>query len=300
MEKQTVIATLRVELGFSNEMRGMISDSPELSDVSWADNGGDGFLAEFGGQWNNIFVDTANELYEKHFRDLGLTQEQSPRTILTDSRRGSWIMEAAITFACTIGSTYTILKGISELPKIADGLEETKERLRKDLLKRFSKQVAVRIEPTIGQLPQSPSGLSASSIAGSITVNCSIDARAVRGLTPDTMKSHSVHLSVGVSRSAVSIENLGESSIQHLNVGIFESFQQQSSWNFADAFSKTVPLLSGGQSLSIDVGDFVSAKTGKQLDLSSNQQLYIDCWVQDQYGIYLFNFCLQQVGEIVI
>ena len=292
MNKETVIANLRAEISVSEDLQSFFSGFEDNSNAWFARDGGELFLAEFGHEWNTNFVEVTQEVLAKHFRDIGLAEDRLPKVKITDSRRGSWIMEAALVMFATVGTTYTILKSISELPKIADGLEETKKRIQKELSDRFKKKIPERIESVISnftggraRLPKIPSK--------PVNVTFSIDARPLRGLTPETIKAHSIHLSVGVSRSALSVENLGESRITNLRIGLFKSDSQRHSWNFGDAFSKSVPSLSGKQSSSFSIEEFHSESDGSAFDLSDNTPLYVDCWLQDNSGIYLFNFYLE-------
>lgn len=292
MNKETIIANLRAEISVSEELHSFFSGFEDNPNAWFAREGGDLFLAEFGYEWNTNFVEVAQQVLASYFRNLGLAENRLPKVKITDSRRGSWIMEAALIMFATVGTTYTILKGVSELPKIADGLEETKKRIQKELSERFKKKVLERIEPVISgfndtrarppKIPSKP-----------VNVTFTIDARPLRGLTPEKIKTHSIHLSVGVSRSALSVENLGESRIENLRIGLFKSSSQRHSWNFGDAFSKSVPSLSGKQSISLSIEEFHSESDGSVLDLSDNTPLYIDCWLQDNSGIYLFNFYLE-------
>jgi hypothetical protein len=292
MQKETVIATVRAEIDLSQELRAFLSQFKDRENAWFARDDGEMLLAEFGHEWNNNFVEIVQAVVSSHFRDLGLSDERMPEVKLTDSRRGSWLMEAAIIMYGTIGTTYTILKGLSELPKLADGLEDTKKRLQKELTDRFKKKVPERIEPVLQNATpavQLPSPV----VAHPVTVNCSVDARPLRGLTPDLAKSHAIHLSVAVSRSALSVENLGESAIENLRIGLFKSPTQRHSWDFADAYSKSLPRLSGKQSTSLSIDQFLAQTGISKLDLTDPVPLYVDCWLQDNSGIYIFNFYLE-------
>lgn len=292
MEKKTVIANVRTEISLSEGMQEFLAQFEDRENAWFARQGGDVLLAEYGFEWNTNFVEVAQSVFDEHFRGMGLSDDQLPKVELTDSRRGSWIMEAALTMFGTVGTTYTILKGFAELPELADGLEDTKKRLQKELSSRFKKKIPERIEPilsNVGIPAQIPPPIRANPVA----VTCSIDARPLRGLTPDVAKSHSIHLAVAVSRSALSVENLGDASIENLRIGLFKSPTQRNSWSFGDAFSKSVPRLSGKQSTSLSIDQFTSEAIGTKLDLGDNYPLYVDCWLQDNAGIYLFNFFLE-------
>lgn len=292
MKKETVIAKVRAEISLTEDFREFLSLYADNSNAWFAQQGGDIFLGEFGHEWNNNFVEVTQEFFNKHFSGLGLAEQNLPKVAIVDSRRGSWIVEAALTMFGTVGTVYTILKGVSELPALADGLEETKERLKKELSGRFRRSIPERIEPIISNFP-SPTSATCKIPDKSVDVSLSIDARPLRALTPDTLKTHAIHLAVGVSRSALSVENLGDTMIENLQIGLFKSTSQRHNWNFGDAFTKTAPCLSGKQSISFSISDFHSTPEGVSLDLSDDTSLFVDCWLQDRNGIYLFNFYLE-------
>jgi len=292
MQKETVIATVRAEIALSQELQAFLSQFSNRENAWFARDSGELLLAEFGFEWNTNFVEVVQSVFDSYFQELGLPEDRRPKVKLTDSRRGSWIMEAALTMFGTIGTTYTILKGLSELPKLADGLEDTKKRLQKELTARFKKKVPERIEPVLQNVTP-PVRLPPPALINPITVSCTIDARPLRGLTPDVAKSHAIHLSVAVSRSALSVENLGDLPIDNLRIGLFKSTSQRHSWSFSDAFAKSVPRISGRQSTSLSIDQFSSESDSSKLDLSDPTPLYVDCWLQDNSGIYLFNFYLE-------
>ncbi|MGM9489775.1 hypothetical protein [Ideonella sp. YS5] len=291
MQKETVIAIVRAEIALSQDLQAFLSQFSDRENAWFARDSGELLLAEFGYEWNNNFVEVAQSVFDDYFQELGLPENRRPKVKLTDSRRGSWIMEAALTMFGTIGTTYTILKAFAELPKLADGLEDTKKRLQKELTARFRKKVPERIEPVLRNVTP-PVQLPPPGLVNPITINCTIDARPLRGLTPDVAKSHAIHLSVAISRSALSVENLGDLPIENLRIGLFKSASQRHSWSFGDAFSRSVPRISGGQSTSLSIDQFASESDGS-LDLADPTPLYVDCWLQDNSGIYLFNFYLE-------
>jgi hypothetical protein len=288
MEKETVVANLRAEMSITEELQTFFAQFEENDNAWFAQDGGALFLSEFGRIWNNNFVEVIQAFYDQYFHELGLLEQQLPKIKITDSRRGSWIIEATLAFPVVAGKVYAILKGIADLPKLADGLVETKKRAQKELSDKFHKTVPQIIEPALSNFPHSiplPSN--------TVNVSFSIDARPLRGLTPDTVKSHSIHLAVGVSRSALSVENLGEDKIENLRIGLFKAPDQRHNWNFGDAFSKSIPSLSGKQSISVVLDEFCSDTTKSCFDLLDNSPLYVDCWLQDNSGIYLFNFYIE-------
>jgi hypothetical protein len=106
------------------------------------------------------------------------------------------------------------------------------------------------------------------------------------------MKSHKIHLSVAISRAAFTVENLGDEIMRDLRFGLFKSTTEVNQWNFGNAYAGTVTLLSPHQTITKGVHDFVHG-SGESLDLEETEDLYVDCWVQDAHGIYLFNFFLE-------
>lgn len=292
MEKKTVIANIRAEITLNSELQNFFAKFDSYENAWFARQGGDVFLGEFGHTWDVNFIDVAQSVFDAYFQSLGVRQDQLIKVELTDSRKGSWIMEAALTLFGTVGTVYTILKGIAELPELADGLENTKARLQKELSARFKKEVSERIEPVISNagIPALiPPGIQ----MNPVSVSCSIDARPLRGLTPDVAKTHAIYLAVAVSRSALSVENLGDSCIENLRIGIFKSSIERNSWNFGEAYSKSVLRLSGKQSTSLSIDQFVREASREELNLWDDEPLYVDCWLQDNAGIYLFNFFLE-------
>lgn len=292
MEKKTVIANIHADIELSEDLQAFFAKLQDQENAWFAGQGGNAFLGEFGGHWNSVFVKTAQSVFDEYFRQVGLPEDRLPRVNITDSRRGSWIMDAALTMFGTVGGTYACLKAYADLPKVAEGLEETTKQLKRELLAIFKNEIPERIEPLLSNA-RVPALLPPSVRAKPVSVTCSVDARPLRGLTPDVAKSHSIHLAVAVSRSALSVENLGDSPIENLRIGLFKSMCQKQSWNFADAYSKSVPKLTGKQSTSLAIEQFISETDGSMLSLTDDSSLYVDCWLQDNSGIYIFNFYLE-------
>ena len=125
-----------------------------------------------------------------------------------------------------------------------------------------------------------------------ITADVTIDARPLRSLQPDVAKAHKINLSVAISRSGFVLENLGDEPMRDVRIGIFTSPTQRNQWTFAQAFSGLVSLPSGRQTVSKRIEEFCDA-AGTSLDLNSADPSFVDCWIQDEHGIYLFNFYIE-------
>ncbi len=296
--KQTVLANARAEIRFTRAYREYLLRYKDDPNAWFARDRGDAFLGELGSEWNSIFIEYLQEFYYLYLQQLGVEIDDKINVELTDSRRGSWIMEAVLTMFGTVGTAYHVLKAVGELPKIADGIEETKDRVQSRLSTIFQPRIRERIEPYLGQAKPSMLSLEdgfeqKSPPTSVVNVSFFIDARPLRSLTPDKVHSHSIHLAVGLSRSSLSVENLGETQLANLRIGLFKSNAEMHQWAFAEAYSKTVPTLNKRQTISFSITEFEKSGKGAKLALDENNPLYVDCWVQDNNGIYLFNFFLE-------
>jgi len=286
MEKETVLAKIRVTMGFSEAALDWL-EKIQNSHIWFTREGGIPFFSEFRGTWERILISSSETIIHDYFLELGLPKEKLPRVKVYESYSGSWIMEAALIMFGSIGTAYTILKGISELPKIADGLNELKDRLKKEFSRKASEKVYEHLKSSVNQykIPPPPS-------KQIIYTDFVLDARPMLSLTPSIMKSHKVHLNVAISRDVFTLENLGQDMMRDIRIGIFKSFSQKNQWSYVDSYMGTIDILSSQQTITKDIADFRNSK-GESLDLSDSSPLYIDCWVQDTHGIYLFMFYLE-------
>lgn len=278
MEKETVIAKVRATLSFTNEARRWLG----RQHGSWiAEEEGNTFLREFSGTWSQIFTEELERAAAEFFTNLGLSPNIKPRLRLYESYPGSWIIDAALVLPGSIAAAYMTLKAISEFPDIADGLTSLGKRLKNEIKCPFNDK-AVEALRNAQNIESSPP-------ANLLDVDLLIDARPILALTPAPSRSHAVHLSVGISRDALTIENLGDTPIRDLRLGLFKSQTRRNQWSFWDAFSGGVSILSPRQTLVRDIGDFQHAN-GSRFTLDEPSRLYVDCWLQDEAGIYLFLF----------
>lgn len=286
MQKETILAKIRVHMKF-NEKTASWFEKIQRPNLWFAQEYGMHYLAEFGGTWNEILVTTAEHEVNSYFSELGLPQDKLPHVRIFESYSGSWVIEAAITMFASVGTAYTILKGVSELPKIADGITELKQRLKKEFTNKAEEKARKYIESQVKELdlPEPPKSL--------IDCDFTIDARPLLSLTPAIMKSHKIHLNAAISRESFTLENLGEELMRDIRIGIFKSTSQRNQWSYADSFMGAVSLLSAKQTITKDISDFKDSR-GSSLDLSDDSPLHVDCWVQDVSGIYLFNFYLEK------
>jgi len=286
MEKETILAKLHVTMAFSESATTWFDKAKEL-DLWFAKEQGAAFFSEFRSTWDRTLIESCEPLVHAYFRDLGCPQEMLPRVRVFESYAGSWIMEAAITMFATVGTTYTILKGLSELTDMADGLTKLKNRLKKEFTDLTTRKVRDHLlqsskAKSLPPLPQHP-----------IVSDFVIDARPLLSLTPSKMMSHKIHLSVGISRDAFTLENLGDDILRDVRIGLFKSHSQRNQWSYADSYMGSVSLLSGHQTVTKGLQDFRS-NAGDSLRLNEPNSLHIDCWVQDEHGIYLFMFFLAE------
>lgn len=281
MENETVLARLNAVLEFTDQGKEWLSAHPDL----WfAREGGNLFWGEFRGRWNTIFVEALEPAFKDYFWEIGVPEEQVPEVRVVETYPGSWVIDAVLLMGGSIGTVYAVLKGVSELPKIAEGIEQVREWARRDLEKTFESSVRSQVQQSSNQQLALPPKL--------VNTTFTIDARPVQALQPDKALDHQIHLSVGMSRSGFTLENLGDEPMRDVRIGIFRSLGQRSQWSFADAYSAGISLLSGKQTISKPINGFCH-HGGNTLDLSDPNPLYVDCWIQDQTGIYLFNFYLE-------
>ena len=233
------------------------------------------------GRFSNLFVQAVREETDPFFAENGFRADQLPRVEVLETYTGSLIMEAALTMAGGMGSVYATIKAVAELPKLADGLEDLKKRVQRRYQKR-AEQTASQI------LPQTTPTLPPPQI---FYTNLTIDARPLRSLQPDIAKDHKIHLSVAISRSGFSLENLGGEAMHDVRIGVFSSPTQRNQSSFGDAHVGLVSILSPHQTISKQINEFRD-QSGRALYLDDTNPLYVDCSIQDEHGIYLFNFYL--------
>lgn len=295
MERETVIANVRSHLDFTEAAQTWLGVEAA---TTWVADG-DLFLQEFGGQWLEIFAETLQHEVHEYFHSVGLRGDLQPQVRIGDSYRGSFIIDAYIVIATGIPAAYTLLKGVSELPQIADGLENLKTRVAKEYEAKSSRFAVERIADALRHARQGPNRLAAPTAPSRIPAppqpllasSLVIDARPLRNLKPEEPVSHRVHLAVAATHDVLTVENLSEEALQQLRIGLFVGNSPRAQWAFAEAFTGSVTRLGARQMLSKDLADFRNA-SGKRFQMGSNRDQYLDCWVQDEHGIYLFNFVL--------
>lgn len=294
MEKETVIAKVRTSFDFTEEYQAWIKEIIEKShnnknEIPWfASERGLNFLHEYHNTWDNIFVEESQKAIQEYFRSLNLPNDLMPVVKIMESYRGSWIIDAAVIMYITIGGVYKAVKSISEIPKIAEGLSELKGRISKRFERDINEKAGlILLDLSVEKsLPPPPPNI--------FQLNeFTIDARPLLALKPSEMKSHKIHLQVGVSRDAFTLENLGDEIIRDLRIGLFKSKIKKNNWDFADAFAGSFGILSPKQTMSKELSEFRNVSNLELTIEETELPLNIDCWVQDNFGIYLFMFYLE-------
>ena len=289
MEKETILAKIRATMSFSEETLEWLEGLPRIDGVEvwFKREGGTLFFSEFRRNWEEILVDSSEPLVQEYFRELGIPENKLPRIRVYESYSGSWIIDAAIVMAGSMGSVYAVLKAVSELPKIADGLTELKDRLKRTFSKKANKAVHehLKSQSTRYHFPPPPTN--------PLSTDFVIDARPLLSLTPSIMKSHKIHLNAAISRDSFSLENLSDDIMRDIRIGIFKSKTPRHEWKYYESYMGKIDILSPHQTITKDISDFKNSK-GEPLDLSDNTPLHVDCWVQDSHGIYLFMFYLEE------
>lgn len=150
MEEITILARTRLTIQFREEMVEWLRQFPQTVGVI-RDNG-DAFLIEHGNSWTQVFDRVVGEEVQEYFKRLGVSQQQLPFIQHGDTYRGSWIFDAVIAMMGTATTVYIVLKSISELPEIADGLSELQRRIFERLKPQLELEVSQRIYTTIGNV----------------------------------------------------------------------------------------------------------------------------------------------------
>ncbi len=285
MEKTTVLAKLRVSMKFSEEAQDWLREVSK-KDIWFTKEAGTPFFLEFRGWWKKALISSSEPIICEYFLGLGLPEDKLPHIELYETYPGSWNMDASLVIVGAVGMAYKILKGLSELPKIADGLMKLRDRLKQAFTKEANQKATEALTTQVKQnnLPSPPSN--------PIRTDYVIDARPIVALTSVT-SSHGLHMSVAVTRGALTLENLGDEPLRDIRIGIFKSNSPQNEWRYADSYMGEVAMLSSKQTITKELADFRDSDD-IPLDLSDDIPFYVDCWIQDIHGIYLFIFYLEK------
>jgi hypothetical protein len=294
MEKATVLFRLRFTIEFSKEMLAWLNNFP---DAWFSKDGGNAFLRELGGTWTHTFDRVVNQEIYNYFGRLGLSDESMPIIQQGETYVGSWVREAAVVMRGTMGSAYNTLRSISDLSNIAEGFTGLKSRM----LQKLDMEVNQEVRNTIYQIAQDPNAISMAAAPQQlpppppkpVITDLIIDARPLRSLTPAAMKSHKINLSVAISRASFTLENLGDEPLRDVQIGLFRTATERNQWNYADSHMGNFSLVSSHQTIAKNLGEFRD-QHGNRFDLSDGQAVYVDCWVSDSHGIYLFRFFLER------
>ncbi len=276
MVKETVLANMRTVITYTDDAHAWSKGAGKFVQDERS------YLGEFSGRWNQIFLSTVSKPIVDYFADLGLRDSEQLNIHVTESFPGSWVIDAVIVLQLSGASTYALLKGLSEIPNMVDGLNRLKEKiLGPQLDKEINEGVRSALAQTHEQAHPSPPPERAAD------VDFVLDARPMLSLTPGTFDSHSIHLAVALAEDSLSIENLGDDPLHNLSLGLFVGDAPRQDWSWKDAYRASVPALGARQTL-------VKSESGFQdnhhrtPDLENNS--FVDCWIQDRNGIYLFQF----------
>lgn len=293
MEKETVIIRLRASIDFGQETMSWLNSVAKSADQQKNDNGiwfaregGKYFLSEFQGTWRQALTEEADQTIQDYFLELGFDERFLPKTKITETYSGSWVMEAAVTIASSIGGTYALIKGVSEIPDMIEGLTKLKDSIAKKFHRRVDEKATDLLteQAKRNSLPPPPHHVMHMK-------DFVLDARPLASLRPSAMKSHAIHLQAAVSQDAFSLENLGNETINDIQIGLFVGKNRRHNWSYADAYTSNVGVLSPKQTISKDIRDFMHTTDKLRI---TDLPVHVDCWVQDAYGIYLFNFYLDE------
>ncbi|HRJ41395.1 MAG TPA: hypothetical protein PL105_05935 [Caldilineaceae bacterium] len=304
MEKTTVIATCRYTVDFTHEAKTWFRKMSNY-DFWFAKEEGNVFLNEFGGTWRSKIQEVLDDEIRRFCVDLGMSHDELPFIGHVDSYRGSWIMEAAIVMFGAAASAYVMLQQVApngNIVAIADGLNNIGTRIEDRLDSVINKEVSEGLYGIVNQTIQDRERYSAPSSplrsdppmpSRLVRTNLVIDTRPMRGLTPALLKAHKVHLSVSVSRQSFTLENLGSEPMRNVQIGLFRSGRKRTYLSFSESYMAMCAIVTEGQSVAMRHEEFLD-QSKNRFSLEDGSPAYVDCWVQDNSGIYLFQFFLER------
>jgi hypothetical protein len=288
MSEETVLAELRTEIRYSEETLAWIAAGPtpdaisqDLGPGAWFSDES-AFLGEFSFAYQRLVVAQTEPRVQGYFADLGLDDPDLVKVRGTGSYRGSLVITAAIVITAALGVAYKVLKELSELPDMVDGLA----RLRREVLdpavgESIGDDVAERLGEAAQRAAFPPPP------PDPVNVSLALDTRPLQSLRPGEAVSRRIHLGVAVDDASVSIENLADEPLDNLMIGLFAGDEPRSQWSLRDAFRTSVPSLGGRQTIVRSTTDFLDDQGGVP-NLAASR--HIDCWIQDYGGIHLFQF----------
>lgn len=293
MEKQTIILRITASIDFGQEAINWMNEiaqersEGEISNIWFIIDHGQSFLNEFRGQFGNILIEEIDTEVQGYFRERGMEEEFLPKAEVVETYIGSLTIATIVAIGYAVGKTYEVIKGVSEIPDTVGGLT----KLKNSIVNKFARKSNAKAKEILDDLakrqnlPAPPQNV--------IDIkDFVIDARPLSALKPSEMKSHSVHLNAGVSQYSFTLENLGIEEMRDIQIGLFIGKDKRNQWSFADAYISSVSLLSSKQTISKSLEDFSHMTHGKLV--INDLPAHVDCWIQDLYGIYLFNFYLDK------
>lgn len=293
MEKQTVILRITASIDFTQEAFSWMNEiassrnENQLNNLWFINDNGQSFLNEFQNMFGQMLVEEINSEIQPYFIERGVSEEYLPQASVAETYIGSLTIATVVAIGLAIGKTYEVIKGVSEVPDMVEGLSKLKNSIANKFKRKANKKAQELLEDQAqkNNLPAPPTNVVD-------LKDFVIDARPLSALKPSEMKSHSIHLTAGISQDAFTLENLGNEVMKDIQIGLFIGKDKRHQWSFADAYVSSVSLLSAKQTTSKSLDDFIHSSNGKLVlkDLPA----HVDCWVQDSYGIYLFNFYLDQ------
>lgn len=290
MNKETVLAKLRCTVAFTQQGMGFMREAHYAMHEEFSETVYFRSRAEI---WDGFFRKISQDEVNDYFLKLGFPEDRLPRVQLYESYSGSWVIDGAIIMAGTISSVYAFLKGISEIPEIIDGLSELKNRITNKFQRKANERAVGELRQILPKQvvrQQVPERL--------LDVDFVIDARPLASLSDRAVKAHAIHLSVAISMLSLTVENLGDEPLHNIRIGVFKNKTRQHQWSYADSHMGEIDHLSPHQTIVKSVDDFRKSD-GNRLDLADDDPLYVDCWIQDDHGIYLFFFYLERESTAI-
>ena len=230
MEKETVILRLRVSIDIGQDaitwMNSVTNFDKQNDNVFWfAKDGGKIFLSIFQNSWQQALVEETDQTIQIYLLELGFNEKLLPKTKITEAFSSSWEMYAEVTILASVRVTFALIKDVSEIPDMVEGLTKLKDSIADKFFRRADIKAAELLKELakINQLPPPPANILE-------MVDFVLDARPILLLKPSEMKADSLYFQAAVSQDDKSNSKLIESELSDINTVMRFQFDKGVTW----------------------------------------------------------------------
>lgn len=189
METEIILARIRATMGFSEETFKWLRELPQLDiEGFWFKKEGEIlFFSEFKRSWEEVLINSSEPIIQEYFLELGIPKDDLPKVRVYKSYSGSWMIDATIVMAGSAGTVYVILKSVSEIPKIVDGLTELINRLKRAFTEKVNKAVNKQLKSSSSKYTFPPPPTKP------LSCDYDIDPSPLKSLTDSSNNSDNIH-----------------------------------------------------------------------------------------------------------